>query len=221
MKQEQGPVGVAIGSYIRFLVKNRFRAVYWTGPKSVTAPTVFVTNHHGWFDGFLMYLLVKRLGVVTIDWMQEFDQFPLFRTIGVLPFPADDPARRMQTIRETVRKMKEENVSLLFFAGGNLTRPTTEVPSSTEHSLKQLRKLVGNVTFTPVCIQYEMSLHERPEAIIRLGSATTDPAVATHQLGELLQMPFEPEALVLASEILIAGKADASDRHRHQVRGSQ
>lgn len=116
-----------------------------------------------------MYLALTRLNLIGIhDWIQEYDTFPLFGQIGGMPFPADDPARRAATIRQSIRYMQDERHSLLLFAEGVLHRPPQLLPFG--KSLDMLVKRVPNVTVYPVGIRYELAMHERPECFIRFGS---------------------------------------------------
>ncbi|MBC8065035.1 MAG: 1-acyl-sn-glycerol-3-phosphate acyltransferase [Chlorobia bacterium] len=153
---------------IRRSVRKRFHTVYWTPPEfDIQAPAIFVPNHHGWFDGYLMFHVVTRLRVPTLDWIQEFDAFPLFAKIGGLPYPLGDPDRRTATVLKTIRLMENEGWSLLLFAEAELHYP----PELLEFgkALATVARKVPRVQVIPVAIQYEMALHERPEAFIALG----------------------------------------------------
>jgi 1-acyl-sn-glycerol-3-phosphate acyltransferase len=127
-----------------------------------------VANHHGWHDGYLMYLAASQLGLLVVDWIQEFDSFPAFGNIGGMPFPADDPLRRTQTIRKTIRAMRTSGTSLILFAEGTLHRPDLLLPFG--KSLELVSGKVPGVTVIPVAIRYEQAMHERPEAYIMFGA---------------------------------------------------
>lgn len=153
---------------IRRSVRKRFHTVYWTPPEvDIQPPAIFVPNHHGWFDGYLMFHVVTQLGIPTLDWIQEFDSFPLFAKIGGLPYPLNDPDRRTATVRKTIRLMKNDGWSLLLFAEAELHYPPELLVFG--KALETVAKKVPNVQVIPVGIHYEMALHERPEAFVTMG----------------------------------------------------
>lgn len=166
--QDEGFVGRMVGNLIRRSVKKHFRTVYWTPPaQPVQAPAVLFANHHGWFDGYLLYHAVTRLGVRCVDWIQEFDAFPLFAKVGGMPYRLNDPSGRAATIRRTIRLMQREARSLVLFPEGVLHYPPTILPFGETFEL--LAKSVPNASFVPVAIRYEHAMHERPEAFLRFG----------------------------------------------------
>ncbi len=162
---------------IRRSVRQRFKGLYWLPPGyALEAPVVFVPNHHGWFDGYAMFHVVTRLGLRTVDWIQEFDAFPLFAKIGGMPYPLGDAVRRARTVRRTIRLMREERRSLLLFAEGHLHYPPNLLPFG--KALETVVEKVPGVTVVPVAIRYENAMHERPECFIGFG----DPVPAGPEL---------------------------------------
>jgi 1-acyl-sn-glycerol-3-phosphate acyltransferase len=138
-------------------------------------PFVFVPNHHGWFDGYLMFIALTKLEVHFVDWITEFDAFPLFGKVGGMPFPADDPQRRTATIRQTLKLMRGGR-SLLLFAESHLHYPPDLLPFS--RVLDTISTKVPQAKFIPVAIRYELALHERPEAFLSFGDAVSGSSLA-------------------------------------------
>lgn len=166
--QDEGLAGRMVGRMIRRSVRHAFRRVYWMPPaEPVQQPAILVANHHGWHDGYLMYHLVTRFGLRSLDWIAEFDAFPLFAKIGGLPYPPADPLRRAASVRRTIRLMHEERRSLVLFAEGELHRGPGLLPFG--RSLEVVARKVEGVQVVPVAIRYDVSLHERPEAFILIG----------------------------------------------------
>jgi len=114
-----------------------------------------------------MYLAATRLGLPVVDWIQEFDSFPFFGSIGGMPFPANDPVGRFKTIRKTIQLMRESKTSLILFAEGKLHRPDSLLPFG--RALELVASKVPDVEVIPVAIRYEQALHERPEAYLSFG----------------------------------------------------
>ena len=165
--QREGLLGRAVDAMVRRSVRKSFHHVDWIPPGPLPdGPAIFVANHHGWHDGYLMYLAITALDRRVLDWIQAYDSFPLFGRIGGMPFPAHDAAVRAATIRRTVRLMRDEGRSLMLFAEGVLHRPPELLPFG-----KSLELVAGKTgaTVVPVGIRYELSTHERPEAILSFG----------------------------------------------------
>ncbi|AIE84500.1 putative acyltransferase [Fimbriimonas ginsengisoli Gsoil 348] len=202
---------------IRRSVRRTFRGVYWQPPQlPVGEPAIFVPNHHGWHDGYVMYLALSQLGLRGFhDWIEEFDRFPLFGKIGGMPFPSDDPVRRAATIRRTIRLMKGDRRSLMLFAEGILHRPPELLPFG--KSLDLLVKKVPDAVVIPVGIRYEHSMHERPEAFLRFGepmeegpemSRRTRLAVAKQLDRIAVDLSVAPDRF----QLLHAGTKDVNER---------
>ena len=107
MSQEKGIVGRFVGSMIRRSVRNRFHTVYYrTEGPSLTSPTILYANHNGWMDGYLLFHLVSKVGLRCLDWIEEFDAFPLFAAVGGMRFSNGNIGARAMTVRKTIRLMK-------------------------------------------------------------------------------------------------------------------
>ncbi len=162
-------IGRQVAGMIRRSVKSRFRAVYLNvSSDPLPEKCIFVPNHHGWHDGYVMFHVLEALQRPFLDWITEFDAFPLFAKVGGMPFPADDATRRAKTIRETIRRMNEDGRSLLLFAESHLHRG----PQLLEFgkALELLANKVPDAAVVPVAIRYDMSLHERPECFVSVGA---------------------------------------------------
>ena len=173
---------------------------------------ILVPNHHGWHDGYVMVALAKYLGRPILDWVADYDAFPLFGQIGGMRFPPDDPAARGATIRRTIRRMRAEDRSLLLFAESELHRGPEVLAFG--KTLELMARAVPEAAVVPVGIAYELSMHERPVARVVVGdvvppreylSGRTRDAVV--RLREEAHSSFgEP------SEILLKGTYDINER---------
>ena len=116
MKQEEGIIGKIVGGMIRRTVRARLRNLYWSAPKHpIPSPAIFYVNHHGWLDGYLMFHAVTKLGMRSLDWIEEFDTFPLFAKVGGMRFSRGDVIGRANTVRTTIKLMRSEKRSLILF----------------------------------------------------------------------------------------------------------
>lgn len=209
-------IGRQVGAMIRRSVRSRFRAVYWRRPAQMPeGPVVFACTHTGWHDGYVLFLAVRALGKPTLDWIVEFDAFPLFRYAGGMPFPAGDQARRVATIRETVRRMRDEGWSLMVFGDGEL-KPLGE-PWEVGRAVDTVVKGVPGVRVIPVALVYEMGVHERPSAAVWMGEALEPgPELRNRAQSAIESLAEEARAMLRAvepaGEILLAGTKDVNER---------
>lgn len=209
MSQERGLMGRLVGSMIRRSVRARFHTVYWTPVVVPEPPIVFYANHHGWMDGYLMYHLVTRLGVRCLDWIEEFDAFPLFGRVGGIRFAKDDPMGRAMAVRQTIRQMNA-GASLVLFPEGKLHRPPDLLPFG--RGLELIAKKVTGVSLIPVAIHYEQSMHERPEAWLSLGEPHafgTLPDCQARLASQLSELRTPSDQ---AFDVLVAGTRDVNER---------
>ena len=215
MGQIEGVIGHLVDRMIRRSVRTRFRKVYWIPPEEVHTPTIFVPNHHGWYDGYLMYHALTALNAPFKDWITEFDAFPLFGKVGGMPFPANDPSRRIATIKKSVRLMKQENLNLLLFAEQHLHRGPQVLPLG--GALELIVRKVPNCRVVPVAIRYDMSMHERPEAFLKFGSALPDAEDILRKtrlaiLNEMDQLEAKLRIQPEAFQVLVTGTLDVNER---------
>lgn len=205
--QEQGIVGRLVGNMVRRSVRQRFHTVWWNPPQTLpSAPAILYANHHGWMDGYLMFHLVTKLGLPSVDWIEEYDAFPLFKSIGGVRFASGDAAGRAVAVRQTIRLMREQGKSLVIFPEGVLHRPPDLLPFG--KALETVATRVGGVSLVPVAIRYEMSLHERPEAFVALGQPHAWESLENCR-GRLFALLSSAEP---KGEVLVAGTRDVNER---------
>jgi 1-acyl-sn-glycerol-3-phosphate acyltransferase len=209
MSQESGLLGKLVGGMIRRTVRARFRNVYWrVAPERITQPAIFYANHHGWHDGYLMYHVVKALKAPSVDWITEFDAFPLFRTVGGMRFPKGDVAARAVTMRRTLRMLAAGEKSLILFPEAHLHAGPCLLPF--DRFLERAVLSMPHVAAYPVAIRYEMGVHERPEAWISVGNAVTEgfESALEMQLHKLTRSIAEEENF----DVLVRGTGDVNER---------
>ncbi|MBL8049336.1 MAG: 1-acyl-sn-glycerol-3-phosphate acyltransferase [Chthonomonas sp.] len=206
MAQEQGLVGRLVGGMVRRSVRARFHTVYWSPPTTAPRhPAILYANHHGWMDGYLMFYLIQKLNLECVDWIQEFDSFPLFAKIGGMRYPLGDTAARAATIKRTIRLMQAGGKSLVIFPEMELQRPG---PLRTfGEALSLVARKVPDVQLVPVAIRYEMSIHERPEAWLTVGEPEPwcDLDHAQQALADLTRQERQ-------FQVLIEGTKDVNER---------
>jgi len=207
--QEKGLAGRLVGAMIRRSVRQRFHSVYLSLPEAKpTAPSILYANHHGWMDGYLMFHLALELGIDCLDWIEEFDAFPLFASIGGIRFARGDASGRASAVRQTIRLMRKESKSLVIFPEGVLHRPPDLLPFG--RALEIVAKSVPNAVLHPVGLRYEMSLHERPEAWISVGEGHGFASSKDCQLRVAAQMDHSTKTDQFS--VMICGRRDVNER---------
>jgi 1-acyl-sn-glycerol-3-phosphate acyltransferase len=159
-----------IDGMIRRDLRRTFRRVVWLSETEVwpDGPLVGYANHHSFYDGYLLLLLVRyTLGRPVVIWMEEWDRAPLFGPIGALPFPADDARQRMTTIRETARRLAADpRTVLLLFPEGDLRPPDHGLGPFRADLNRLARVLPENVRWQPLAIHLTWWGEDRPTALL-------------------------------------------------------
>lgn len=158
-----------------------YRRVCWAGsPPDLPAgvPVVAYANHHHFFDGYLMDVVVDAiLDRPGITWMEDWDRFPFFAAAGACPFPKDDPRRRAATLRHTVRRFRADpSTVLVYFPEGRLHAPEEGVLSLDTEALARLDRLLPEKLWWPVGIHATWWGEAQPTALLGGGTphATAD-----------------------------------------------
>lgn len=161
-------------------LRRSFRRVCWVGPLPEfprDRPLVLYVNHHNFYDGYLLWLLITRvLHRHPMTWMRDWDQFPLFAPLGALPFPAGDPGRRVATVRETAARMKVDPLTTLFyFPEGELHPPDEGLLAFDTAVFAKLDRIFPNVLWWPVAIHVTWWGESLPTALLGGGPAHPHP----------------------------------------------
>ncbi|MFQ3588337.1 MAG: lysophospholipid acyltransferase family protein [Fimbriimonadaceae bacterium] len=223
-RQTEGLVGRLVDAMVRRSVRARFRNVYASGVGSWVArtkpgggpPWIWAMNHHGWFDGYVAYLLASRVGVPVRFWVEEFDAFPLFAKAGAMRFPPGDAAARAATTRQTVR-LFEKGWSLALFPEGVLHPGPGLLPFG--RALGWMSEKTG-APIVPIAIVYAFGMHERPEVFLKIGqplpagkgSAEACRPVLAEMLEETRSDSRRPESERAGYEVLFRGTLDVNER---------
>lgn len=198
-------------------LRGAFRRVCWVGPAPslrAETPVVLYANHHNYYDGHLLWLVVRRLLDRTpLLWMAEWARFPFFTPAGALPFPPDDARRRSTTLRRTVRRLRDQpETALIYFPEGRLHAPEEGVLPFGEEAFARLDQLFPEKQWWPVALHVTWRGEARPTAFLTGGiphahASGTEP----QQLRRLLDQLRTPEPSA-PSQIVLEGRPDPSER---------
>jgi 1-acyl-sn-glycerol-3-phosphate acyltransferase len=163
---------------IRRDLAGSLRRVVWvgSGPPADPAPgrpLVLYANHHVFHDSYLLWhLLTQTLRRPFVVWMEAWDRAPLFSPLGALPFPADDAAARVRTLRETARRMAADpRTALLLYPEGGMRPPEAGIGPFRADLPRLARLLPVDAAWCPAGVRMTWWGESRPTALLHLGAA--------------------------------------------------
>ena len=166
----------------RFLVRQLrrdLRRIEWIGglPRlPADRPVVIYANHTAFHDSLILGFLARRmLGREPCVWMEEYDRFPVFRWVGALPFPPDDPNRRYATIRRTAARMRDPRTALIYFPEARLHPFEEGVLEFPPEVFPRLGEVLPASLWWPVALKLSIWETARPVATLTGGVAETKP----------------------------------------------
>ncbi|BFH77042.1 lysophospholipid acyltransferase family protein (plasmid) [Thermus thermophilus] len=175
---KERPTGKALGLLVEALLlrslKGSLRGVYLRG-EAPTGPLVLVLNHHGFFDGHLVWLLGKlyRKPLSLLVAEENLKGFPVLKLAGAL---------EAGRVREALRRLgRGEWVAL--FPEGEMRYPGPLGPL--REGARWLARKAG-VSLLPVALRVVLRGYEHPEAFVWIGKPVP-PGEEAGALGELLQ----------------------------------
>lgn len=190
---------------MRRSLRRAFRRVCWVGPPPVLPdkPVILYANHHSFYDGYFAWLLASEwLGRPVTTWMDKWHEYPLFAPIGAQPFPADDSAQRVATIRRTARRFAaERDLVLVYFPEGHLHPPEDGIAPFSSDALARLARLLPGHAWWPVAIHVTWWGEAYPTALLTGGPPHEAISGREHDLLEslwtTLRAPVTDEVTVL------------------------
>ncbi len=121
---------------------------------------VVVANHHSWWDGYLAFLLARRLGrplTVLMD-REQLARFPFFRAHGAIA---------AHEVRRALRRLEAGHL-VVVFPEGRLR--AAGAPGELAPGAAYLSRRSG-CPVVPVALRVVLRGGERPEAFVRVGRA--------------------------------------------------
>ena len=169
-----------LASYLlRRSLKKNFERIYWVGtlqdlPSSSQSLVVY-SNHNSYYDGYLAWWFFKHyLKRPYRVWMEELDRFPQFTLLGALPFPKNDPKRRISTIRKSAHLINTNPGQVIhFMPEGELQNPENGI-GEFKTDLVRFDKILGNKEWLPFVIYISWNGGPKPVAYIGAGAAHTE-----------------------------------------------
>jgi hypothetical protein len=183
-----------------------------TGLDVPPRPLVLYANHHSVHDGYaLWYLATRVLGRRASVWMADWERFPFFSAAGARPFPDDDLAIRMRTLRSTRAALAADPLSTLIYFPEGRMHPAEEglLPWPVD-TIPRLDRFLGGCTWLPVALYSSWRQSDRPELFLLAG----EPRSATSDTRHRLQILLEdvPARSLESSEVILEGRHSTNQR---------
>ena len=207
--------------------RKTFAALHWNGVEADLAakmaphpgqPTIFASNHCGWWDGFVARLVMEKLlgydGFVPME-AKNLRRFPTMTRLGAFGLDRDNPRAAMGALKWASETLTaKERRALWIFSQGELLPQDTR-PLVIEGGTAWVAERIG-ARIVPVAIRYEMRDLPNPEVFISLG----EPIQPTGQRRETTQaLETSLGALVNALRDDVAN--DRFDRSRPAIQGGR
>lgn len=197
-------------------LRRKFRRISWRGPWNPPAPdrpAVLYANHHAFYDAQILgYVIERVLRRHCIVWMEELDRFPFLAVLGARPFPANDPARRLRTIRETIRLMRDHpETMLIYFPEAHLHSADEGVLPFPPTTMPRLARVLPAVQWWPVALAVTGWHEERPTAVLTAGSTHARPTGEESAALTMLQTSLT-ERPSGGDRILLEGRPSPNER---------
>ncbi|GAB4342019.1 MAG: hypothetical protein Kow0037_29050 [Calditrichia bacterium] len=210
--------------YIFGLMKRSFSRIVLSGPKPrlpSDVPVVLLPNHSSWWDGFLVYLLNKRVFhrpdfLMMLE--EQLQHYSFFRRLGAYSIDPGKPKSVAESLHYTRNLLSERNALVTIFPQGEL-RPWHQRPLGYRRLPEWLAKKSDRpLIFLPLAMRLEFREQRKPVALLKLGelrlvTASHFPKTLeleeemTVLLDQMLQLPENPQ-----SRVLLKGYRGFSDR---------
>ena len=161
--------------YVRRLAARHFAGVHWQvrdAPErwDRALPTLFVANHSNWWDGFLAFLVSRRLGIPSHLLMdaRQLARYRVFARVGALPLRRDR-ARSAYADLEAATRHLVPGAGLWIFPQGERRPPGERLRAGRGAAYLALSR--APIRVCPVGFRYAYIGEQLPEAFVIVGEA--------------------------------------------------
>lgn len=162
-------------AYLRFAIPRQFHAWHWLAEdeaavRDTRLPLLYLPNHSCWWDGFMGYLMAKRLEQPFFVMMQrdQLARYRMFSGLGAFSVDRDRPRQALEDLAYA-RTLLKPGHGVWVFPQGRMLAPSTR-PLVLESGPARLAVAAGAVRCVPVALRYVFLSQPRPEAFIWLGT---------------------------------------------------
>jgi hypothetical protein len=157
------------------LFRKHFASVRWAALDDPSrwdrqVPTLFVSNHTNWWDGFLSFLLTRELGMTCHVLMEavNLNRYKAFKRIGTLPVRRDSLKGAYEDLEAAGRALRP-NVGLWIYPQGQRRSALVPVQHLERGAAHLAVRHKGPLRICPVAFRYGFLSEQLPEAFALVG----------------------------------------------------
>ncbi len=170
---------LAVADFFFFnMLQNRFVAFRHIGAENYyerddKAPTVLFAPHCNWWDGIVLYNIVRRICKKEIRIMvEELNRFPILRHAGAYSVCKNSAQSAIRSLKYSVELLNDFDSQLCIFPQGIIRPPQfrpIEFQTGLTYIAENAVKKYGKVTLIPVGLEYRFLRDNRPEVLVKFG----------------------------------------------------
>ncbi|WP_029214841.1 lysophospholipid acyltransferase family protein [Kallotenue papyrolyticum] len=159
---------------VRPALRRAFHRVALTGPSPASdLPLLIYSNHPSWWDGYIAFLLARAVwrhdGYLMME-EPQLRRYSFFRYCGVFGVDRRQPRQGWQAVRYAAALLDRPARLVWIFPQGVIT-PNDRRPLVTFSGAAHIACLAAPVRCLPVALRFEFLQEQRPEALVRVGTA--------------------------------------------------
>lgn len=211
--------------YIRRLLRRQFSRVLFRPPEfAPDRPTLYIANHHTWWDGFFAFALNERFLHQELHLMmgaEQFEKFRFFRRLGVFSVDPSGASDSVAAFRYSVRVLRRRGApSLWIFPAGEMLPYGSAVRY--RDGFARIACAAGDVQIVPVVFRAAFAKEQYPDVAILFGPAFQSTGKTPEQVfalgcAELTRLANELDGRVASGNLddfrlLLPGRTSVSQR---------
>lgn len=223
--EKSAPFNALFWLYIRRLLRRQFsRMLFRPCELALDRPTLYISNHHTWWDGFFAFALNERYLHQDLHLMmgaEQFEKFRFFRKLGVFSVDPSSPTDAAAAFRYSVRVLRRQGApSLWIFPAGEMLPYGGEVRY--RDGFARIACAAGDVQIVPVAFRATFLKEQHPDVAILFGpplscAGRTPEEVFALGCSELTRLAKDLDGRVARGElndfqVLLPGRVSVSQR---------
>lgn len=212
--------------YIRRLLRRQFGRILFR-PSAIAhdRATLYVANHHTWWDGFFAFALNELYLHQDLHLMmgaEQFKRFRFFRRLGVFSVDQASQSDVASAFRYSIRVLREKQApSLWIFPAGEMLPYGSAVRY--RDGFARIARAAGAVQIVPVAFWTGLLDGQYPDVIMMLGTAfeahgKSSEDIFAEGISALDRLSSELHGRVIRNDLaefqtLMKGRASVSQRY--------
>ena len=163
--------------YNRHLLKRRFHSLQVSGSaflknKDRQLPLIIYANHSSWWDGLVLWEIIRSLDFEFYVMMElkQLRKLFLFRRLGAFSVVRENPRQAVKSINYAAELLRNDsNRSVIIFPQGEIL-PNDVRPLRFFNGLARIIEKTRRCSAVPVALRFEVAGHFKPEIYLKIGA---------------------------------------------------